>query len=95
MGSATLKALERESNGLLGVLATCSSKGSKVVCPILEESLVVLSQALMQPKLVQHVGFTLQRVVFIVEHPWASQYSYSWSLSPVDLVVPCSAPPRD
>ena len=36
---------------------------------MLEEALVVLSQALIQPTLVQHVGFALQRGALIDEHP--------------------------
>ena len=36
---------------------------------MLEEALVVSSQALIQPTLVQHVGFALQRGALIDEHP--------------------------
>ena len=79
MGSATLvgskpmgtqtEALVHESSRLLRVLAARSSKGSRVLCPMLEEVLVVLSQALVQPTLIQHVGFTLQGGALVDEHP--------------------------
>ena len=36
---------------------------------MLKEALVVLSQAFIQPTLVQQVGFTLQRGALIDEHP--------------------------
>ena len=79
MGSTTLavskpvgtqtEALIHESRRLLRVLAACSSKGGRVVRPMLKEALVVSSQALVQPTLVQHVGLALQRGALNDEHP--------------------------
>ena len=79
MGSTTLtvskpvrtqtKALIHESRRFLRVLAACSSKGGRAVCPMIEEAILGLLQALIQPKLVQHVGFTLHQGALIDELP--------------------------